>query len=310
MHADIRQLDRLVVERELKRGLAEIGLFARRFLHPFAGELGFYVSDFGDDRWCLGGLGPPWHCFAGFVHQVFAAFPNEFACAAQRSAKTGLFTVEVRLDQRFNPITLGEQFFLVPMFLEKAVESLAVTITPRLSLIEVIGDAALGFHGEWGAKIEVEHAAFFKKRISTPRHEVKLVRLGIEIGKKVIGVAGVAIPKTEQSFHRPESVERIEVDQFADGLFSDGVAFGQFDQFADMRAPGFVVACFAFEAAFPAIIKIHHCSLIKCSVVIAKAALQHSLADCLDVRVHTMIFSVHCYFGEGGARGGGSGGIE
>ena len=30
-------------------------------------------------------------------------------------------------------------------------------------------------------------------------------------------------------------------------VFGDGVTFGQFDQFAYMRTPGFFVACFAFK---------------------------------------------------------------
>ena len=189
-------------------------------------------------------------------------------------------------------------------------QRLAIAFPAFRQLVKAIGDPALGLDRDRRAEVEVEHAALAEQRVGAPRHEVKPIRFWVEIDEEIIGVAGVAVPKTKQPLDGPIFIKRIEVNQLADGGLRGLVALEQLDQLADFFAARFVVAAFVLETALPAVVKIDHRALVKRAFVIAKRPGQQRLAHRLHVRVDAEVFAVDRYLGEGAARRRRAGGVE
>ena len=302
MHAGVLQSNLPAIHGQADLHLADVGAFARGILHPRGGEHGLDFADGGDDRRRLGLLAPRRHAVPGFLHQIPASCLDEIAGAIQRLGEAILLTVQVWLDQGLDPVALGEQLVLAPMFLEQAVQCLAIAFTAFRQLVKAIGDPALGLDRDRRAEIEVEHATLAEQRVRSPRHEVEPIRLRVEINEKVVRVAGVAVPKTKQPLDGPEPVKRIEIDEPADGFLARLLALEQLDQLPDFFAARFVVAAFVLEAALPVLVKIHYRTLVKRAGIVAEPARQQRLAHRLHVRVDAEVFAVDRHLGKGAAR--------
>ena len=168
----------------------------------------------------------------------------------------------------------------------------------------------LGLDRDRRAKIEVKHAALAEQSVGAPWNEVKPVRLRVEINEVIVRVAGVAVPKADQSLDGPEPVKRIEIDEPANRLLARLLALEQLDKLPDFFAPLLVVAALVLEASLPTLVKIDHRSLIESAVFIVKRPRQQRLAHRLHVRVNAEIFAVDCHFGKGAARRRRSGGVK
>ena len=77
-----------------------------------------------------------------------------------------------------------------------------------------MGNKAHRSNGAWRAAIDSERAVFLKHAVGAPRQEMELVSFGVEIDKEIVSVSGVAVPKTEQTFHSPKGVKRFLVYEF------------------------------------------------------------------------------------------------
>ena len=113
----------------------------------------------------------------------------------------------------------GNQPFLVPVFGHDLLECLEVTLAHRLDLVELVGHTSHCLDRDRGAGINSQPAPLLEHAVTTPGQEVKLARIGIEVDEEIVPVGGVSVPEAEQSLDGPEPVERIQVDQFTDGLF-------------------------------------------------------------------------------------------
>ena len=72
-------------------------------------------------------------------------------------------------------------------------------------------------YGARRAAVDAKPAVFFEQAVRSPRQEVKLIRLRVEVDKVVVAVAGVAVPKTEQPLELLKLVECHLVDQIPNG---------------------------------------------------------------------------------------------
>ena len=61
-------------------------------------------------------------------------------------------------------------------------------------------------------RIHAKRTELLEQAVRAPWNEVKPIGFGIQLNKKVVAIAGVAVPETQQPFHCPESKERLLID--------------------------------------------------------------------------------------------------
>ena len=149
---------------------------------------------------------------------------------------------------------------------------------------------------------EFQFAVFDKQRIRAPRHKVKLIGIRMQIDEKVVRVAGVAVPKTEQAFGCPESIERIQIDEFADGFFGCLLCRENVNQLLNLRSAGVVIAAFVLKTIFPSLVKINDGAFIERAVGISKDAFEERLTDAFYVRIDAEVHAVDGNFRIGAPR--------
>ena len=120
----------------------------------------------------------------------------------------------MRIDHCFDPLSLGQEFVLVPMRSHELLHASSVLFSDSWDLIQLVGHKAHGPHGARRSAIDPERAVFLKHAVGAPRQEMELVCFGVEIDKEIVSVAGVAVPKTEQAFHSPKGVKSLLIYEF------------------------------------------------------------------------------------------------
>ena len=120
----------------------------------------------------------------------------------------------MRIDHGFDPLSLGQEFVLVPMRDHEFLHVSGILFSDGRDLIQFVGNKAHRTNGAGRAAIDPERAVFLKHAVGAPRQEMELVGFGVEIDKEIVPVAGVAVPKTEQAFHSPKGVKRLLIYEF------------------------------------------------------------------------------------------------
>ena len=140
---------------------------------------------------------------------------------------------------------------------------------------------------------------------------MEFIGLRIEVHEEVVVVARVAVPKSEQSLHRPIGVEGIKVDQFTDGaLHVLSLAFEDVDEPVNLLSSRHLFSPLELETPEPSFVEINVRSFVQRTSVIAVCALKQWIAHGFHVRIDTEVHPIDRHFGIGAAWSGGTGGIE
>ena len=117
----------------------------------------------------------------------------------------------MRRDECRDAVKFCQQHLFIPMGVENLHHRLGVSFAAGFQLIQLVGDEPLRFDRDRRARIlsEFQFAVLQKQRIRAPRHEMKFIGIRMQIDEKVVIVAGVSVPKPEQTFGCPEPIERI-----------------------------------------------------------------------------------------------------